>query len=93
MFFQLARAQCMRVDECTHAPSSVPNHHNHHKPFLASVPSFVSHVDEIMTSGQLSAAQRRRRRRLRAMLRHEQQSIVMALAAALHHSAGSREKV
>ena len=54
---------------------------------------FVSLVDEMMTSGQLSASQRRRGRRLRAMLRHEQLSIVLALAAALHHSAGSREKV
>ena len=96
-FFLSAWAQCVRWDECTHAPSSVPNHHNHrnhHKPFLASVSSFlVSLVDEMMTSGQLSASQRRRGRRLRAMLRHEQLSIVLALAAALHHSAGSREKV
>ena len=73
-------------EECTHAPSSVPNHHkhrNHHKPFLASVSSFLCHLwDEMMASGQLSASQRRRGRRLRAMLRHEQLSIVMALGDA-----------
>ena len=76
-----------RFDPSLHHHRHHHRHHHHHKLFLASVPPFfVSLVDEMMASGQLSAAQRRRGRRLRAMLRH------MALAAALHHSTGLWEK-